>query len=73
MNFKWKFAVFALSLMTWFQERVKLLVGPFLELLNILILEHIYRTFNKGRHYVPKQVYSTTPKKEQVAIGHIEI
>ena len=40
MNFERKFAVFALNLMTWFQERVKLLVTPFLELLNILVLEH---------------------------------
>ena len=36
MNFEWKFEVFALNLMTWFQERVKLLVASFLELLNIL-------------------------------------
>ena len=40
MNFEWKFAVFALNLMTWFQERVKLLVAPILELLNIIVLEH---------------------------------
>ena len=40
MNFEWKFAVFDLNLMTWFQERVKLLLAPFLELLNILVLEH---------------------------------
>ena len=40
MNFEWNFAVFALNLMTWFQERVKLLVAPFLELLNIFVLEH---------------------------------
>ena len=41
MNFEWKFAVFALNLMTWFQERVELLVAPFLYLLNVLVLEHI--------------------------------
>ena len=40
MNFEWKFAVFALNLMTWFQERVELLVAPLLLLLNILVLEH---------------------------------
>ena len=40
MNFEWKFAVFDLNLMTWFQERVKLLLAPFLEQLNILVLEH---------------------------------
>ena len=40
MNFEWKFAVFALNLMTWFQERVELLVALFLELLIILVLEH---------------------------------
>ena len=36
MNFEWKFAVFSLNLMTWFQERA----APFLELLYILVLEH---------------------------------
>ena len=40
MNFKWKFAVFALNLMTCFQKKVELLLAPFLELLDILILEH---------------------------------
>ena len=40
MNFEWMYAVFALNLMTWFQGRVKLLVAPFLELLNIFVLEH---------------------------------
>ena len=40
MNLKKKFAVFPLNLMTWFQERVELLEAPFLELLNILALEH---------------------------------
>ena len=40
INFEWKFAVFALSLMAWFQEKVELLVAPLLELLNILVLEH---------------------------------
>ena len=40
MNFEWKFAVFDLNLMTWFQERVKLLLAPFLEQLNILVWEH---------------------------------
>ena len=34
------FVVFALNLMTWFQEWVKLLVAPFLEQLNIFVLEH---------------------------------
>ena len=27
MNFEWKFAVFALHMMIWFQETVKLLVA----------------------------------------------
>ena len=40
MNFEWKYVVFALNLMTWFQEGVKSLVAPFLELLNIFVLEH---------------------------------
>ena len=40
MNFEWEFAIFALNLMTWFQERIELLVAPFLELLDILVLEH---------------------------------
>ena len=40
MNFEWKFAVFALNLMAWFQERVELLGALILELLNILVLEH---------------------------------
>ena len=40
MNFECEFAVFALNLITWFQERVKLLVAPVLELLNIFFLEH---------------------------------
>ena len=39
-SFEWKFAVFTLNLMTWFQERVKLLVAPFSEMLNIFDLEH---------------------------------
>ena len=40
MNFECKFAVFALNLITLFQKRVKLLAAPFLELLNIFVLEH---------------------------------
>ena len=40
MNIEWKFAVFALNLMILFQERVKLLVALFLELLNIFVLEY---------------------------------
>ena len=43
MKFEWTFEVFALNWMTWFEERVKLLVALFffLDLLNILVLEHI--------------------------------
>ena len=40
MNFEWNFAVFALNLMIWFKEWVELLVTLFLEVLNILVLEH---------------------------------
>ena len=40
MNFELKFLVFTLNLITWFEERIELLVAPFLELLNILVLEH---------------------------------
>ena len=40
MNIEWRFAVFALNLMILFQERVKLLVALFLELLNIFVLEY---------------------------------
>ena len=40
MNFEWKFAVFVLNLMTWFQDSVELLVAVFLELLSILVLGH---------------------------------
>ena len=40
MILEWKFPVFALNLMAWFQEKVELLVAPFLELLNIFVLEH---------------------------------
>ena len=39
-NFEWKFAVFALNLMIWFQERVEVLAALFFELLNIPVLEH---------------------------------
>ena len=39
MNLGWKFAVFTLNLMTWFQKRIGLLAAPFLELLNIPVLE----------------------------------
>ena len=55
MNFEWKFAVLALNLMTWFQERVKILVAPFMELLNIFVLEHkaclkkLLKVHNTGR------------------------
>ena len=39
MNFEWTFAVFTLNLMTLLQQRVKLLVASFLELLNIFVLQ----------------------------------
>ena len=52
MNFECKFAVFALNLMTLFQESVKLIVAPFLELLNIFYYE---KNNKKLKHFVKQR------------------
>ena len=64
MNIEWKFAVFALNLMILFQERVKLLVALFLELLNIFALEYKACLEHKA---CLKPVWNIKPVLEQKA------